>query len=208
MTSIGYAPAPRRAPWRVKCVEGWSVYPAEPMALVLGTEQTSRRSLVTLMLNFSIVGCLDEAHPVDYDTVDELLASEQKDRDPTKEAALDAQPQRGTPTRKFLQVWAGETNNSQETLFERAKTVRVTRAGCGSQGRSSGKAYSWFRAQSDRVQSDRHACWEDKRETSKSPAPPTQAGQDWKSAGTVDLSSGSQNQDASSRVLFADLFEA
>ena len=78
-------------------MKGWSVYPAEPMALVLGTEQTSRRSLATvstsscgylrlsqLILNFSISGCLDEALLVDYDTVDELLASEQKDRDSTK----------------------------------------------------------------------------------------------------------------------------
>ena len=136
-------------------MKGWSVYPAEPMALVLGTEQTSRRSLATvstsscgyrrlsqLILNCSIIGYLDEALPVDYDTVDELLASEQKDRDSTKEAALDAQRQRGTPTRKFPQVWAGETNNSQGILFDRAKTVRVTRAGCGLQGRPSSKEYS------------------------------------------------------------------
>ncbi|KAL1697499.1 hypothetical protein GGG16DRAFT_107415 [Schizophyllum commune] len=61
--------------------------------------------------DFQTVAGHDEALPVDYDTVEELLASEQKDRDSTKEAALDAQRQRGTPTRKFLQVWAGETNN-------------------------------------------------------------------------------------------------
>ena len=123
--------------------------------MVLGTAQTSRRSLATvstsscgdlhlsqLMLNFSIIGCLDEALPVDYDTVDELLASEHKDRDSTKEAAPDAQRQRGRPTRKFIQVWAGETNISQEILLERAKTVRVPHAGCGLQGRSSGKEHS------------------------------------------------------------------
>ncbi|KAI4529018.1 hypothetical protein K525DRAFT_151187, partial [Schizophyllum commune Loenen D] len=70
----------------------------------LGTAQTSRRSLATvstsscgylrlsqLILNFGSIGCLDEALPVDYDTVDELPASEQKGRDATKEAALDAQ---------------------------------------------------------------------------------------------------------------------